>query len=321
MSKNIRWIVNISTVLFTIILILTLCVSSQRGRAANGRKSPHAFFNQDTFRTPSPVYHIPIPEKIDFAGEPVPIHLFDVRESLDRELQTNTYWHSQTVLLLKRANRFFPIIEPILKGRGVPDDFKYLAIAESGLMQVVSPSKAVGFWQILKGTGQELGLEINNEVDERYHIEKSTHAACTFLLESYKRYNDWTLTAASYNCGRTGLQRQINRQGLSNYYDMLHNEETARYVFRIISFKAIFEQPEMYGFYLEPNELYPPLQYDEIKVDSTIENMAEFAFSHNTNYKILKLLNPWLRENYLKNSAKKTYYIKVPKAGFRENAY
>lgn len=272
-------------------------------------------------RVQNPVYQVPIPKELDFAGEPVPIHMFDVRESLDRELQVNSYWHSQTVLLLKRANRFLPIIEPILKEMGIPDDFKYLAIAESALTQAVSPSQAVGFWQILEGTGRELGLEINEEVDERYHIEKSTYAACKFLLKSYERYGNWTMTAASYNFGRNGINRQIDRQGNSNYYDMVLGEETGRYVFRILAFKAIFEHPELYGFHLLPQELYPPLKYFEVEVDSAVTSFAQFAAHFNTNYKILKLYNPWLRESYLKNPQQKSYTVQIPKKRFRETAY
>jgi hypothetical protein len=275
----------------------------------------------DTIPFLNPTYQVPIPNEISFAGEPVPLHLFDVRESLDRELQVNTYWHSQTVLLLKRANRYFPIIEPILKEKGIPDDFKYLAVAESALTQAVSPSQAVGFWQILEGTGKELGLEINDEVDERYHIEKSTYAACNYLLKSHKQYESWTMTAASYNFGRNGINRQIERQNNNDYYDMVLGEETGRYVFRCLALKVIFENPEQYGFFFHPKDLYPPLKYYTVEVDSSVTSFAAFAQNYNTSYKMLKLLNPWLRKSYLTNKSKKRYTIKIPEEGFRESAY
>lgn len=275
----------------------------------------------DTIRIQNPIYQVPIPNELSFAGEPVPIHLFDVRESIDRELQVNTYWHSQTVLLLKRANRYFPIIEPILKAKGIPDDFKYLAVAESALTQSVSPSQAIGFWQILEGTGKELNLEINEEVDERYHIEKSTRAACDFMLKSYKQYGNWTMAAASYNFGRNGINRQIERQNNNDYYDMVLGEETGRYVYRIIAFKVIFENPEQYGFHILPSDMYPPLKFFEVELDSSVTSFAQYAEHFDTSYKMLKLLNPWLRKNYLTNKNNKEYTIKIPAPGFRENAY
>ncbi len=280
----------------TIIIFLALALLFPWKAGCSGIKLINNTF--DTTRIQNPIYQVPIPKNLNFAGELVPIQLFDVRESIDRELQVNTYWHSQTVLLLKRANRYFPIIEPILKEKGVPDDFKYLAVAESALTQAVSPSQAVGFWQILEGTGKELKLEINEEVDERYHIEKSTRAACDFLLKSYKQYGNWTMAAASYNFGRNG-----------------------RYVFRILALKVIFENPEQYGFYMLPSDLYPPLKYFEVEVDSTVTSFAHFAENYKTSYKMLKLLNPWLRKSFLTNQNNKKYIIKVPEPGFRESAY
>jgi hypothetical protein len=307
--------------LSAIVIIAFLSVSFLKHGTAGCTNRVVSIFSDDSTRIQNPVYQVPIPVNIDFAGEAVPLNLFDVRESLDRELQVNTYWHSQTVLLLKRANRYFPVIEPILNEMGVPDDFKYLAVAESALTQAVSPSQAVGFWQILEGTGKELGLEINDEVDERYHIEKSTYAACKFLLKSYKKYGNWTMAAASYNFGRNGIQRQMERQDNTNYYDMVLGEETGRYVYRIIAFKAIFENPQQYGFHLKTNELYPPIRFFEVEVDSTVVSFAQFAKTYSTSYKMLKLLNPWLRESYLTNKEMKKYTIKIPNPEFRENAY
>ena len=317
--KNTRYFtISMFSVLFMILILFTIAFPWQKGCSGETRGS---FFSPDSGRFQNPTYQVPIPNELAFAGESVPLQLFDVRESLDRELQVNTYWHSQTVLLLKRANRYFPIIEPILKKNGIPDDFKYLAVAESALSHVVSPSQAVGFWQILEATGRELGLEINDEIDERYHIEKSTQAACNFLMKSYKKYGSWTMAAASYNFGRNGLNKQMERQKNENYYDMVLGEETGRYVFRILALKCIFEHPEKYGFLINKNDLYPPIESFEVKVDSTITSIANFAEHFNTSYKIIKLLNPWLREAYLTNRDKKTYVILIPEKGFREGAY
>jgi membrane-bound lytic murein transglycosylase D len=263
------------------------------------------------------VHGVEIPVQITFAGEPVPLDLFDVREALDREILSNTYFHSQTIRLIKMANRYFPQIESVLRDNLVPDDFKYLAVAESLLTQAVSPAKAVGFWQLMKGTAQELGLEVNQEVDERYHIRKSTEVACKYLIESYKKYGNWTMTAASYNAGRRGVDRQIERQKKENYYDLLLNEETARYLYRVIAFKLIIENPSAYGFNLSEKELYPEIPVYTIEVDSAVADFADFALAHGINYKILKYLNPWLRDNKLSNSGRKSYEILLPEEGYR----
>ena len=268
---------------------------------------------EDAFR----VYGVRVPENLTFAGEPVPMDLFDVMESMDRELLSNTYFHSQTIRLMKMAHRFFPQIEPVLKKNLVPDDFKYLAVAESGLSQVVSPAKAVGFWQLLKGTAQEYGLEVGSEVDERYHVGRSTEAACRYLIESFRKYGNWTMTAASYNAGRRGMDRQITRQKKDNYYDLLLNEETARYLYRVIAFKLIFEDPEAYGFTLSEKDLYQEIPSYTVKVDTAVSDFADFAAGFGTNYKILKYLNPWLRDNKLTNASGKSYEITVPEKGFR----
>jgi hypothetical protein len=222
-----------------------------------------------------------------------------------------------TIRLIKLANRYFPQIEPVLKKNLIPEDFKYLALAESGLSQAVSPAKAVGFWQLLKGTALEYGLEVSSEVDERYHVEKSTEVACKYLIDSYQKYGNWTMTAASYNAGRRGVDRQIERQKKDNYYDLLLNEETARYLFRVVAFKLIFQDPEAYGFTLSKKDLYPEIPVQRIEVDSTVSDFADFAAVHNTNYKILKYLNPWLRDTKLSNPSKKQYEILVPDSGYR----
>lgn len=260
----------------------------------------------------------PLPDFPDFAGEPMPTANFDVHQALDREFLVNGYWQSQTLLLLKRAQRDFPLIEPILKKHGIPDDFKYLAVIESSLSNAVSPLKATGYWQLLEGTAKEYGLEVNEEVDERYHIEKSTEVACEYLKASYKLYQNWTLTAASYNMGRRGINRQIDRQRTDYFYDLLLNEETARYIYRIVAIKTIMTNPEKYGYYLEESELYPPYRFYQVTVNTKLENLADFAISQGTNYKMLKILNPWLRDNILPNPTGKTYTIKLPEKGSRQ---
>ena len=269
--------------------------------------------NRDSFI----VYGVEMPGKVKFAGEPVPLDLFDVKESLDRELLSNTYFHSQTIRLIKLANRYFPVIEPILKKNLVPDDFKYLAVAESGLSQAVSPARAVGFWQLLKATAQENGLEVGKEVDERYHVAKSTEAACKYLISSYQKYGNWSMTAASYNAGRKGISDQVKRQKKENYYDLLLNEETARYLYRVVALKLIFENPRAYGFNIPENELYPEIPSHTVVVDSTVANFADFAAEHDTNYKILKYLNPWLRDTRLTVGAGESYEIVIPEKGYR----
>jgi hypothetical protein len=258
------------------------------------------------------IFAMPLPEKIDFAGEDVPLQRPDVRESLDRELLVNTYWHSNTLLAIKRSYRWFPVIEPILKANEIPDDFKYLAVIESSLSNATSPSGAKGFWQFLEDTGKEYGLEINEQVDERYDVEKSTNAACHYLKDAFDRCGSWAMAAASYNMGMGGVQRQLGRQNQSSYWDLLLNEETARYVYRILAMKEIFNHADQYGFVMRPAELYEPLVYKTLTVDTAITNLASFAGEQGISYKLLKWYNPWLRENYLKVAAGKSYQIRIP---------
>ncbi len=261
---------------------------------------------------------IELPEKLDFMGEHVPLEYFDVRESLDRELLVNANFHSQTLRFLKLAPRYMEIIRPILEEDTVPQDFVYLALAESGFNErAASAAGAIGFWQFMKGTATDYGLEVNNEVDERYHIEKSTRAACQYLKDSYKKYGSWTLVAASYNAGRSFIDRQLERQQVGSYYDLLMGEETSRYVFRILALKLIMENPEEYGFYVAEKDMYPRWKVKTVLVKGPVSNFADFAQEHGTNYKMLKMLNPWLRETFLTNSKGKTYAVKVPAKGFR----
>jgi len=259
------------------------------------------------------VYALPIPDSLMLVDEPVPVKQKDVRERIDRELLVNTYWQSNALLLLKRKHKFFPVIEPILKREGIPDDFKYLAVAESGLQNVTSPSGAKGFWQIMKKTAKELGLEVNNEVDERYNLEKATVAACQYLKKAKQKYGSWTLAAASYNAGMNKVSNELQRQKADNYYDLLLNDETARYVPRIIALKYILEHPKDFGFIYSDEDLYTPYKYYEVAVDSSVTDWADFSKKFKMSYKELKLLNPWLRDQKLTNKQGKTYYIKIKK--------
>lgn len=260
---------------------------------------------------------VPMPSNLTFMGEPVPISNFDTRESLDRELQVNRLWHSQTILMIKRAHRYFPVIEPILKENGIPDDLKYIAVIESSLTNAVSPSGAKGFWQFLSGTAKDFGLEVNDEVDERYNLEKATVAAISYFKQMKEKFGSWTMAAASYNIGRGNLSKQMAQQKCRNYYDLILGEETERYIFRAIAIKQIMENPEKYGFSMPQSELYEPIPYSVVSIDSTIPDMADFAFAHGTNYKMLKVLNPWLRSTKLTNPKRKSYEIKLLTPEFR----
>ena len=262
------------------------------------------------------IFAIPKPSSnIYFANERVPLENPDIWERYDKELLKNTYWQSNTLLLFKRVAKYFPIIEPILKKNNIPNDFKYLALIESGLENVTSPAGAKGFWQIMKPTAKEFSLEVNSEVDERYHIEKSTQVACDFLNSSKDKFGSWTLAAAAYNMGKSGLLKQINRQKSYSYYDLLLNNETSRYVFRILAIKEIIENPKKYGFQFRSEDLYENIPTYEVMVDTSINSWADFSKDYGINYKILKLHNPWLRESYLTNKLKKKYYIKLPQKG------
>lgn len=256
------------------------------------------------------------PTEIDFAGEKAPLHVADVKERFDRELLVNANLHATTQLIIKRANRAFPVIEPILKRYGVPDDFKYLAVIESGLVNVVSPAGARGVWQFMPETGKERGLEINDIVDERYHLEKSTEAACRYLLDAKAKFGSWTLAAASYNGGFGGVNKQITFQGVNNYYDLLLTEETSRYVFRILALKEIMQHPVEYNFNLAPQDLYPVIPVKTVEVTGSIPDLAVFAKEQGINYKILKIHNPWLRDRMLTVGGGRKYTLEIPLSGY-----
>jgi hypothetical protein len=259
-----------------------------------------------------PAISYAVPKQMTFAGEPVPLSIPDVHERLDKELQINSYWHSNTIFLMKRANRWLPQMQKILTEYDIPEDFKYLPLIESNLLNATSPRDAVGYWQILKSSGRELGLEITNEVDERYDPLKATVAACKYLRQAYRKFGSWTMVAASYNRGMGGVDRALEAQGVDSYYDLYLNDETSRYVFRILAIKEIAENPQRYGFKIDPSHLYQqePLRY--VEVDESIKNLVRFAKEQGTNYKLLKQHNPWLRDDQLTVRKGKKYQIAIP---------
>lgn len=258
------------------------------------------------------VHALHVPSQVNFAGELMQLDEDDLMERMDKELLVNTYWQSNTLLMMKRANKFFPQIERILKEEEVPDDFKYLALIESGLENLRSPAGAKGFWQILRTTGREYGLEVNSNVDERYNIELSTRMACAYLKKAKERLGSWTLAAASYNRGIAGINRILKKQQADNYYDLLLGTETKRYMFRILAVKEIMQAPERYGFFVEDAQLYSPLEYRTVAVDTVITNIARFSKQMGVNYKTMKIYNPWLLQNHLNNKSRKLYHIALP---------
>lgn len=280
---------------------------------------------KDTFFVGPPKPVDPFPQHVramnldkpfSFAGEVIPAENFDAIERLDRELVVNTYLQSLTLLNIKNANRYFPVIEPILAKNGIPDDFKYLSVAESNLRMATSPAGAKGIWQFMESVGKAYGLEINGEVDERYHVEKSTEAACRFLNHLYKKFGTWTLAAAAYNMGETGLSRRLREQQAVNYYDLNLVEETSRYVFRIIAIKEILSDPPAFGFDVPEDQLYQPLdKYQTVKIDGSVPDLAALAVDKGTTYRMLKLYNPWLISSVLTNRYKKEYEIRLPEKG------
>lgn len=279
---------------------------------SNPRQNSQRYEQSQRPENPIQITAVDIPESIDFAGEKVPLDIYYVKEHLEWELTVNTYWHSATLLNLKRSKRWFPIIEPILKKNNIPDDFKYLSMIESNFQNVTSPAGAVGFWQFLKGTAKEYGLEVNDEVDERYHVEKSTEAACQYLHKAFEKYQNWTMVAAAYNAGNRGIDRQIERQGEYNYYSLLLNEETERYIFRILALKIIVNNPAQYHFNLSEAEYYQPIPFQIEVVKGSVKSWADFAKERQLSYRLIKEFNPWLRQPDLKNRQKKSYQIKIP---------
>lgn len=253
------------------------------------------------------------PLQVQFAGETVDLDRLDMYERFDRELTTLCYMHSSTSLAIKRANRYFPIMAPILEEEGIPSDFLYLAVIESTLNpRALSPAKALGIWQIMPRTGREYGLEVNDDIDERCHVEKSTRAACRYLKEAYAKYGSWTTVAASYNAGMGRISSELENQLVDHSFDLWLNDETSRYVFRILAMKEIFSSPAKYGYKLKARQLYQPIRYTKVKVDTTINNLALFAQSQGVSYAQLKEANPWLRARTLPDKSRKVYYVKIP---------
>lgn len=285
---------------------------------SNSRSASEEIFPEDQVlpSRPNPsrdsVRLFDIPAELNFAGEKVPLGTGDVLERLEREIYVNAYWESNMILLMKRSAKYLPDIERMLKENGIPDDFKYLAIAESGLMNVGSPAGARGFWQILESTGKEYGLEISKHVDERYHFEKSTDAASAYFKKAHAKFGDWTAVAASYNMGQTGFAKRQEEQLHRDYYEMYLNDETSRYLFRILAFKVIFENPGSFGFHLRESDYYqnPPLRTVEVNQD--IKDLPRWAKQQGSSYKNLKLYNPWLRDQDLNVKRGKVYEIKLP---------
>ena len=297
--------------IYLILIIAGLGIAEIFTFSTNETKEDQSY--QDQFNANYKVYSLNLPENATFAEEEIPLGLVDVQEKLDRELHINTYWQSNTLLYLKKSNKWFSQIEPILEEEQIPNDFKYLALIESGLANISSPAGASGFWQIMKATGRERGLEINSDIDERYHLKKATKIACAYLKEAKEKFGSWSLAAASYNMGMSGLKQQLNKQQVNNYFDLLLNEETGRYVYRIIAAKEILSNPNQYGFKYREKDLYKQVETYDIAVDTTINNLSNFSKSNNINYKVLKMFNPWLRTNRLPNSSRRTYEITLPK--------
>ena len=300
------------SVLIVLGLLLVFKVMNYSSDHEGGKKGdiPYRSYFTEHYK----IFSLELPESLSFSGEPVPMKDLDVREKLDRELHVNTYWQSHSILLHKRAHRWFPVIRPILEEEGVPEDMKYVPLVESGFKNVSSPAGAKGFWQFMEGTARDYGLEVDGNVDERYNVRKSTRAACDYLKKAYQKYGSWTMAAASYNVGMRALNERMVQQKADSYYELMLNTETARYVYRILALKEIHKDPERYGFHFREQDLYEPYKTRKVKIDSSIGDLATFAMDHGTGYKEVKILNPWLREDHLDNSSGKSYRIRLPKA-------
>ena len=264
----------------------------------------------------APVVSPDVPASVTIAGQKIDLDRASNYERYDRELTSILYSHGSTLLAIKRANRYFPLLAPILQGEGVPSDLLYLAVAESLLNpRVVSPAGAGGIWQFMPGTAKEYGLEVSDEVDERFHPEKSTRAACRYLKKALARYGgSWTSVMAAYNGGMARITKQLDAQIADDALDLYLNEETSRYPFRIMAYKSIMENPRAYGYRLSPSQLYQPREVKEVKVSGPVESWAGWARSQGISYADLRDENPWIRAPKLTNKAGKTYIVRVPKA-------
>lgn len=298
----------------TVVTLLIMAVGKVLMYAYSEYESDHEFFKK--FNEKYNVFALLMPDDVKFADEEVPFDDPEILERFDRELLSNTYFQSQSLLYFKRANRYFPSIERILDKYNLPDDIKFIALIESGLTNAVSPAGAAGPWQLMKETAIKYGLEVNDEIDERYHLEKSTEAACKYLLDAKKMFGSWTLAAAAYNMGQGGIARQLSRQKVSNYFDLQLNQETSRYVFRILAVKEIYNNPRKYGFNFRKKDLYQPIPVNYVTVDSTVNSWVDFAEHYGITYKILRYHNPWIRDLKLTNPNGKKYRIAIPKKGY-----
>ena len=288
---------------YTKIIILTAFLAISIPTLLNAQAAPANYSTHD------------VPSSVTFCGKNIDLTRYDRYERMDRELLAFTYMHSTSIQMIKKANRYFPIVEPILKANGIPDDFKYLMVIESNLNpNARSSAGAAGLWQFMQTTGREYGLEVNKNIDERYHVEKSTEAACKYLKDAYAKYQDWIAVAASYNAGQARISTQFEKQQVDDMLDLFLVEETARYVYRIIAAKVMFSNPSAFGFRLRTKDLYMPIPYKEVSVNTGILNLAEWAKKQGITYALLKNMNPWLRDNFLQNVSKRTYTIKIPTA-------
>jgi membrane-bound lytic murein transglycosylase D len=259
------------------------------------------------------VLDLSIPANLDFCGEKIPSNNYEIRDDLKKEFFSSSYWKSNSMILFRRAQKWFPYIEPILQKEGVPDDFKYLAVIESHLSNITSPAGASGFWQLLPGSARNYGLEVNNEVDERFHVEKATHAACLHIKDAYKVFKNWTLSAAAYNRGIGGIISALRRQRTDNYFDLLLNRETGSFVYRILAYKTLFSSPGHFGIKKKKWAYFPKIPMKAVRVDSSIHNLEAFAAYAGTDKATLKAFNPWLLGDVLTNTSQKTYEIRIPK--------
>ena len=288
---------------YTKIIILTAFLTISIPTLLNAQAAPTNYSTHD------------VPSSVSFCGKNIDLTRYDRYERMDRELLAFTYMHSTSIQMIKKANRYFPIVEPILKANGIPDDFKYLMVIESNLNPTArSSAGAAGLWQFMQTTGREYGLEVNKNIDERYHVEKSTEAACKYLKDAYAKYQDWIAVAASYNAGQARISTQFEKQQVDDMLDLFLVEETARYVYRIIAAKIMFSNPSAFGFRLRTKDLYMPIPYKEVSVNTGILNLAEWAKKQGITYALLKNMNPWLRDNFLQNVSKRTYTLKIPTA-------
>ena len=288
---------------YTKIIILTAFLTISIPTLLNAQAAPTNYSTHD------------VPSSVSFCGKNIDLTRYDRYERMDRELLAFTYMHSTSIQMIKKANRYFPIVEPILKANGIPDDFKYLMVIESNLNPTArSSAGAAGLWQFMQTTGREYGLEVNKNIDERYHVEKSTEAACKYLKDAYAKYQDWIAVAASYNAGQARISTQFEKQQVDDMLDLYLVEETARYVYRIIAAKIMFSNPSAFGFRLRTKDLYMPIPYKEVSVNTGILNLAEWAKKQGITYALLKNMNPWLRDNFLQNVSKRTYTLKIPTA-------